>query len=60
MANEEYRARLRQGVKVWNPWRIAHSQIGFDLSGADLEQADLKGALLYLPISKGQTCAELT
>ena len=57
MANSEHLAKLKKGVKAWNEWRKANTEIvqqgtGFevanvmraDLSGADLPGADLRGA----------------
>lgn len=47
MANEEHLKILRQGVAVWNAWRVANPGIQPDLSGVDLsspfppEDADL-------------------
>ena len=45
MANREDLARVRQGVGVWNTWRI-ESRVRPDLSGANLSGADLVGAHL--------------
>ena len=41
MANEEHLKILRQGVKVWNRWRLDHASIA-----PDLEEADLAGLTL--------------
>lgn len=41
MANEEHLKILRQGVAVWNAWRVANPGIRPDLSEADLARADL-------------------
>lgn len=56
MADSEHVAKLRDGVKAWNAWRMAHSGVvpdlkgaalsGADLSGTDLSGADLSGAEL--------------
>jgi uncharacterized protein YjbI with pentapeptide repeats len=51
MANEEHVKILRQGVSVWNEWRIRHPDIPLDLADAilretDLSGADLRGAIL--------------
>ena len=57
MANSKHLAKLKEGVKAWNEWRTANTQIvqqgadfeeaiikKADLSGADLSGADLRGA----------------
>ncbi len=44
MANEEHLALLKQGVEVWNQWRVNNHQILADLSRADLRGAELIGA----------------
>lgn len=41
MADEEHLAILRQGVEVWNDWRVRCPRIIPDLSGADLAGTDL-------------------
>ncbi len=61
MANEEHLALLRQGVEVWNDWRLKElltvpdlreanlrswNLAGANLKGADLIEADLTGANL--------------
>jgi hypothetical protein len=46
MANPEHLEILKQGVKVWNEWRPAQSELVPDLSGADLGGAPLRGANL--------------
>jgi uncharacterized protein YjbI with pentapeptide repeats len=51
MANPEHLAILKQGVEVWNKWRIENKEvipdlIGADLVGADLIEFDLSGANL--------------
>lgn len=43
MANPEHLKILLQGVEVWNEWRKANPQIEPDVSGVDLEGANLKG-----------------
>lgn len=43
MANQEHVERLRQGVAVWNSWRVEHREVEPDLSEADLSGADLSG-----------------
>jgi hypothetical protein len=57
MANSKHLAKLKEGIKAWNEWRTANTQIvqqgadfeeaiikKADLSGADLSGADLRGA----------------
>jgi uncharacterized protein YjbI with pentapeptide repeats len=51
MANEEHLARLKEGVKIWNAWRITSPEIQPDLDGAHLymaalDRVDLNGARL--------------
>lgn len=46
MANQEHLAILRQGVEVWNQWRVQHHLIYPDLNGADLKRVDLKACNL--------------
>jgi uncharacterized protein YjbI with pentapeptide repeats len=57
MANEDHLLQLKQGVEVWNQWRLTHRKIrpdlrwadlrGADLRWADLSEADLSAAHLY-------------
>ena len=47
MANEDHLAKLREGVAVWNEWRMADMDIIPDLIDADLTRADLTEALLW-------------
>jgi uncharacterized protein YjbI with pentapeptide repeats len=42
MANEDQVAILRQGFEVWNTWRAENRTAKIDLSGAKLQQADLR------------------
>ncbi len=44
MANEEHLAKLMEGVKAWNEWRLENPQIIAALSDADLRLADLRFA----------------
>jgi TIR domain/Pentapeptide repeats (8 copies) len=44
VANDEHLAVLRQGVEVWNEWRIQNSSIAPDLREADLKGMELRGA----------------
>ena len=44
MANDEDLARLRQGVAVWNDWRMQNYERPVDLSGAILAWEDLRSA----------------
>ena len=51
MANPEHVAILKQGVEVWNEWRMANQEVRPDLSeaslrGTNLSEADLSGANL--------------
>jgi uncharacterized protein YjbI with pentapeptide repeats len=46
MANQEQLNLLKQGVEVWNQWRKKRPDIRPDLSRANLEGADLRGANL--------------
>src|SRR5213595_1717525 len=46
MANQEHINLLKQGVEVWNQWRIEHGDIQPDLSGANLFKASLAHANL--------------
>ncbi len=50
-ANQEHIDILKQGVEIWNQWRVEHHDIQPDLSiailrKADLRKADLRGANL--------------
>jgi uncharacterized protein YjbI with pentapeptide repeats len=48
MANDEHVALLRQGVVVWNEWRLKNLLApGPDLRAADLSGAELSGADLH-------------
>src|SRR3954464_8450092 len=46
MANEEHVALLKQGVDVWNAWRLENPDVSPDLSEANLFGANLFGANL--------------
>ncbi|MBC7774513.1 MAG: toll/interleukin-1 receptor domain-containing protein [Phycisphaerae bacterium] len=47
MANPEHLKILKQGVEVWNRWRINHySDDQLDFTGATLNNIDLEGAFL--------------
>jgi uncharacterized protein YjbI with pentapeptide repeats len=51
VANEEHLQIIRQGVDVWNEWRLDNLELrpdlsGADFSGADLSRADLRRAVL--------------
>jgi uncharacterized protein YjbI with pentapeptide repeats len=46
VANEEHVKILKQGVEVWNAWRIANPTLRPDLYGAHLHFADLSHAIL--------------
>jgi len=51
MANEEQLSILKQGVEVWNKWRVENLGIvdlrGANLNGANLWRANLSGADLF-------------
>jgi hypothetical protein len=44
MANPEHLQILEQGVEAWNTWRDQHRDIGANLHGANLREANLAGA----------------
>jgi len=44
MANQEQLDILKQGVQVWNEWRVEKLDVQIDLSKADLNYADLTSA----------------
>jgi len=44
VANDEHVAKLKEGVQAWNEWRKAHPDVTPDLSGADLDRANLRVA----------------
>lgn len=46
MANEKHLSILKQGVDVWNEWRLKTDEKP-DLRGADLKETDLRGATLH-------------
>ncbi len=46
MANQEHLAKLREGVTVWNSWRLENEEVRVELSEADLTGAKLTGAYL--------------
>jgi len=46
MADPEQLAHLKDGVEVWNPWRMARFRARVDLRKADLSKADLRRANL--------------
>jgi uncharacterized protein YjbI with pentapeptide repeats len=63
MANDEHVALLKQGVDAWNEWRRANTNIGPDLSGknlngANLQDANLSGATLREANLSGATLRE--
>jgi uncharacterized protein YjbI with pentapeptide repeats len=41
MANEEHLAKIREGSKAWNQWRMESDDVVPDFGGADLGGADL-------------------
>jgi hypothetical protein len=46
MTNQRHVNILKQGVEVWNTWRIKHYYTTPDLSGAYFSKVDLRGAYL--------------
>jgi len=46
MANPEHVAKLKEGVEVWNPWKIRNVPGDLHIRDADLTGADLHGAQL--------------
>jgi uncharacterized protein YjbI with pentapeptide repeats len=46
MADESHLSLLKQGVKAWNEWREQNVWCKPNLSGTDLNRADLGGANL--------------
>ena len=60
MANPEYLALLKRGVKEWTAWRKEHRDVRPNLSGADLRGAELNGAdlsgasLIFVHLSEAQ------
>lgn len=44
LANEQHRAKLREGVEVWNQWRRDNPELKPDLYQANLSGANLSGA----------------
>jgi uncharacterized protein YjbI with pentapeptide repeats len=46
MANKKHLKVLRQGIDVWNDWRLKHRYANVDLTEANLFGADLRGANL--------------
>ncbi len=60
MANPEYLAMLKEGVEVWNQWRLEHPEAELDFSEADLSKANLSGANLSKAILKGADLRQAT
>ena len=60
MANEEHLKILKQGVRVWNQWRITElSGVIPDLSGADLRRENLciyEGNLIEADLRRANLC----
>jgi uncharacterized protein YjbI with pentapeptide repeats len=44
MANPEHLAKLKEGAKAWNEWRVENPELTPDLIGAQLRGANLSGA----------------
>ncbi len=62
MPNHLHIATLRRGVLAWNEWREQAIDTIPDLTGADLQRADLTGAnfagtVLSMPYSLNQSFA---
>jgi uncharacterized protein YjbI with pentapeptide repeats len=53
MANARQLEILKQGVEVWNEWRTEHPSGDIDLSGANLEEANLINADLSAHLTEG-------
>jgi hypothetical protein len=47
MANPDHLAKLKVGFEAWNKWRKENPDVKPDLSSANLEGANLKGAYLF-------------
>jgi uncharacterized protein YjbI with pentapeptide repeats len=58
MANEKHLEILKQGVAVWNEWRINNFEVIPDLHGADLSKANLSEADLSEAILSRATIIE--
>jgi hypothetical protein len=50
MANPEHLEILKQGVRVWNEWRVKKAEVEPDLSGADLSEHELTEFLGEAPV----------
>jgi uncharacterized protein YjbI with pentapeptide repeats len=46
VANQKHLAILKQGVEVWNEWRLENPNVEVNLNGANFEKQDLRGANL--------------
>jgi hypothetical protein len=46
MANREHVKTIKEGVPIWNKWRLEHPDIVPNLDGASLNRANLDGANL--------------
>ena len=44
MANKEHLDLIKQGVEVWNKWRVDNTEVIPDLIGANLIRSDLNRA----------------
>ncbi len=56
MANPEHLANLMKGAEAWNTWRDKHPDVVPDLTGANLQQANLRNVNLSKPSS---ACCEI-
>ena len=46
MADPEHLAKIKEGIRVWNKWRKKNPDVTPDLSEANLEGVNLRGANL--------------
>lgn len=46
MANKEHLSILKQGIAVWNEWKVQNPKVQVDLSNTNLSSADLSDAIL--------------
>lgn len=45
LANPDHVATLKQGVKMWNQWRLRNSEVKPDLSGAYISESSMDWAI---------------
>lgn len=58
MANPNHLEILKQGVEVWNKWRVKHKYVLLDIQRADLSDADLTGTDLKLADFRGANLSQ--